>query len=169
MRRALAPLAAASAAVAGCGEPEPANLTAEQVAAELGAMRIEPGLWELTSAVVGVSAPDLPVAMRDRMIGPRRRLRHCISPAQAARPGASFLAMRAGSECTYPRFAIERGRLTGTMVCPDATTTMDGRYGPRGYDLRMIMESPLGNGEVMTLQLRAQGRRIGDCEEETTG
>ncbi|MGZ8337292.1 MAG: DUF3617 domain-containing protein [Allosphingosinicella sp.] len=44
---------------------------------------------------------------------------------------------------------------------------MTGRYGPRAYDLRMDMESPMPDGATMTLQVRTQGRRIGDCTEET--
>src|SRR5690606_7092332 len=86
---------------AGCNDRDPASMTAEQVAAELADIRIEPGLWELTSAVVDVRAPDLPREIRNRMIGPRSRIRHCISPAQAEQPSANFLAMRADSACIY--------------------------------------------------------------------
>jgi hypothetical protein len=141
-------------------------MSPDEVADELSGMRIDPGLWELSSEVVEVSAPDLPREVRNRMVGPRSRLRNCISAEQASRPGANFLAMRADSECTYRGFTIREGRMRGTMVCPDAVARMTGRYGPRAYDLRMAMESPLPGGATMTLQLRAQGRRIGECGEE---
>lgn len=168
MRRAAAAgLAAACLAAAGCGERPPENMSAEEVAGQLGAMRIDPGLWELSSDVVDVRGPDLPVEIRNRMIGPRRRLRHCISPEQAARPGANFLAMRSDDACVYRDFSLEGERMRGMMICPDATAVMDGRYGPRAYDLRMEMTSPIPGGATMTLKLRAQGRRVGDCEEET--
>ena len=141
-------------------------MTREEVAGELAAMRIEPGLWELTSEVVEVSAPDLPREIRNRMVGPRTRLRNCISPEQASRPAANFLAMRADSECSYRDFAIEQGEMRGTMICPGLTARMAGRYAATSYLLGMAMESPMPGGATMTLQVRARGRRIGDCFEE---
>jgi hypothetical protein len=154
----------------GCGgEREPREMSAVEVAAELAGMRIAPGLWELTSEVVDVRAPDLPQEVRQRMIGPRRRLRHCITPEQAAHPSANFLAGRAESECAYRGFTVEGGRLRGEMTCPEASATMAGRYGPEGYDLRMAMESAMPSGATMTLELRSRGRRIGECEEGEEG
>ena len=166
MRRLAALVAAAGLAAAGCGEVAPRDMTPEQVADQLAGMRIDPGLWELTSEVIEVSAPDLPREVRNRMVGPRARLRNCIGPEQASRPGANFLAMRGDSECAYRDFTVQGGVMRGTMICPDAMARMTGRYGPTSYDLRMEMESPMPEGATMTLQLRARGRRIGDCGEE---
>ena len=140
-------------------------MSAEEIAGQLTNMRIEPGLWELTSEVVDVTAPNLPREVRSRMIGPRSRLRHCITPEQAAHPDANFLAGRDQHNCAYRGFTVEGGRVRGTMFCPDATASMNGRYAPRGYDMSMEMQSPMPGGATMTLQLRARGRRIGDCEE----
>ena len=50
------------------------------------------------------------------------------------------------------------------MACPDATATMTGRYGPRAYDMRMEMESPVPGGGTM-VWTRGRGRRIGACPE----
>lgn len=149
-----------------CRQAEPANMSAEEVAGELAGIRIEPGLWLLTSEVTDVRAPNLPVEVRNRMIGPRSRMRHCITPEQAAQPSANFLAMRADSDCAYRDLALEEGRLSGTMTCPNVTARMEGRYGPQHYETRMAMESPVPGGAVMTLQIRAQGRRIGECSQE---
>ena len=165
MRLAAALTVAASLAAGGCGRDPPRDMTPEQVADELADMRIDPGLWELSSEVVEVSAPDLPREVRNRMVGPRARMRNCIGPEQASRPGANFLAMRADSDCSYRGFTVRDGRMRGTMVCPGAVARMAGRYEPTGYDLDMEMESPLPGGATMTLQLRAHGRRIGECEE----
>lgn len=165
MRAAAALLAAA--ALAGCGaRGESVNMTTEEVAAELAAMRIRPGLWELSSDVVDVRAPDLPHEVRQRMIGPRSRLRHCITPEQAERPEANFLAARSDSDCVYRGFTVRDGRISGEMLCPDATARMQGRYQPDGYDMRMAMTSPMENGATMTVTLRSRGRRVGDCGED---
>ncbi len=156
-------------ALAACGEREARNMSVEEVAGELSHMRIEPGLWELTSEVLEVRGPDLPREVRNRMVGPRPRLRHCITPEQAARPSANFLAGRPDRGCVYRALSARDGRVTGETICPDARTRMDGRYGPRAYDMRMEMESPIPGGEAMTLELRARGRRIGDCPEGAKG
>ena len=158
----------AAAALAGCGGERGAsgNMSADEVAAQLSAMRVEPGMWELASDVLDVSAPDLPHEVRRRMIGPRSRLRHCITPEQAARPEANFLAGRDDSLCVYRDFTVRDGRIAGTMVCPDATASMRGSYRPESYDMRMEMESPIPSGTTMTLTLRSHGRRIGDCGED---
>lgn len=159
-------LLAAAALAGGCGGAGADNMTDAEVAAELAGMRIEPGLWQVSSEVVDVRAPDLPHEVRQRMIGPRRRMRHCITPEQAARPDANFLAARPGSACVYRDFRVRGGRLSGRMTCPEASASMRGSYGPRAYDLRMEMESPMANGATMTLELRSRGRRIGDCGED---
>ena len=150
----------------GCGdEPAGRNMSAEEVAGELADLRIEPGLWELTSEVTDVRAPDLPLEVRNRMIGPRSRMRHCITPEQAEEPSANFLAVRSDSACVYRDVTLVEGRLRGAMACPGATARMDGRYGAQAYMMRMEMESPMPGGASMVLAVRARGRRIGDCPE----
>ena len=155
-------------AVAACGDREARNMSVEEVSGELSAMRIAPGLWEVSSEVVEVRGPDLPRDLRNRMVGPRSRLRHCITPQQAARPSANFLAARADGGCAYRRFSARGGRVSGEMICADTRTRMDGRYGPAAYGMRMEMESPVPGGAVMNLELRARGRRIGACPEGAT-
>ncbi len=154
------------ATAASCGErPESRNMSSNDVAGALAEVRIEPGLWEVRSAVIDVSAPNLPVDVRRRMVGPRRGLRNCVTPAQAARPGANFLAGRRSRDCSYRDFAMANGRLQGTMTCPDVAVTMDGRYGPQAFDLRMMMTSRMPDGATMRVDVATRGRRIGRCEE----
>jgi hypothetical protein len=153
----------AALALTGCGDSEPHNMSDAEVGDELSRLRIEPGLWVLASDVVEVRAKGLPREVRNRMIGPRSRLRHCITPEQAARPSANFLAGRADRACTYRGFRVENGRLDGSMICPDTSTVMHGRYGPRAYDLRMDVATPLPNGVTMTVTARSRGQRVGDC------
>ena len=156
-------IAFALATLGGCGVESSREMSAGEVAGELETMRIEPGLWRLTSEVVEVRAPGLPIEMRNRMLGPRSRIDHCITPAQAARPGARFLALRAAGQCRYSDVRFESGRLTGRMRCPDAIAEMDGRYGRRGYVLAMDIASPLPDGATMRVSVRARGQRIGAC------
>ncbi|MGQ0558381.1 MAG: DUF3617 domain-containing protein [Sphingosinicella sp.] len=161
----LAPLAAALAALAAAcgGSGDSREMSASEVAAELERMRIEPGRWLLTSTVEDVRAPGLPIELRNRMLGERTRLVHCILPAQAAHPGAHFLALREDRGCVYRGIRFEDGRLRGRMQCPGAIASMDGQYRPRVYDLKLQVSSPVAGGGNMVLDVRSRGRRVGAC------
>ena len=152
-------------ALAGCSEPEVVNMSADEVGGQLSNLRIAPGLWEIASDVVEVHATDLPIEVRNRMVGPRSRVRHCITPEQAARPSANFLAGRSDNGCVYRNFRVEGGRVSGAMTCRDTRTVMQGVYGPESYDMRMDVATPLPTGVIMTLKVRARGRRVGRCPE----
>lgn len=153
---------------AGCAREQSGNVSANEVANQLAQVSIEPGLWETTSEITSVSAPQLPYEVRRRMIGPRPSARGCIAPGQAG-------GLIAGRACRYSSFSIREGRLVGRMTCPDPAlprptiATMEGRYGPRHYAFTMRMETAMPDGAAMTLQIRGQGRRIGDCPTEEEG
>lgn len=170
MRLAAVLLAASAFLPGSCGEePAPRNMTSGEVADQLADLRIEPGLWELTTEIVDVRAPDLPREIRNNMIGPRTRARHCITPEQAERPSANFLAGQSGGECTYRDFEMRGGRMSGSMSCPGVEAQMRGRYGPTDYVTEMEMKSPIREGATMTLEVRARGNRVGECEEVQGG
>jgi hypothetical protein len=163
-------MAAAAAALAGCGrEAERKEIDRNEVAQALAAVEVRPGLWEVTSDVASVSEPGLPLEVAERMKGRRHGVRHCITPEQAARPDASFLASRRAGRCRDEAFEMAGGRISGAMVCREdggleSRVRMSGRYGPEAYEMRMEMETPgIARGRVMTIATRQAGRRIGDC------
>lgn len=177
MRRGAAAAALAAALVAGCGgaEREERTMSANEVAAELAGLSIRPGLWETSSEIVSATAPGMPREMTRAMLGQRSAMRNCITPEQAARPDANFLAAREGSSCSYRDFVMRDGRMRGTMVCGGdgegggeglMRMGMDGEYGPEAYDLALaITTGALPGGGEMEIEARVEGRRIGDCEE----
>lgn len=157
-------------ALAACGSATSGDMSAEEVAAELHGLRIEPGLWEVRSEVLDATGPNLPRVAQARIKGPRPAVRTCITPAQAARPEANFLRTQPDSNCVYRGFSLRGGRLRGEMRCtggglPGTTTTsMSGQYGARGYRTRMLMVSTgMPFGANMTIDTRIIGRRIGAC------
>lgn len=173
----LAMAATALLGLAACGGaeevPEARNMSAEEVAAELSGVRIEPGLWEATSEVVDVRAPNLPVQVREMMMAQAgTTVRNCITPEQAQRPDANFLAAQQDSNCSYQDFAMRGGKLTGTMVCTggelpgEMRAQMEGEYGPERYDMQMTMQtSGMPEGADLTIETRTTGRRLGPCPE----
>jgi Protein of unknown function (DUF3617) len=172
MKRVILASAVALVALAACSsEPEkPKDMTAEEVADELSGMKIEPGQWEAINEIVSANAPGMPAGVLDQMVGQKTSVQNCITPEQAAKPSANFLAAQENSNCTYQGWSMERGRMTGTMTCEGGempgkmVMKMDGRYGSTSYDMNMRMETTgLPNNMSMTINARTSGRRIGDC------
>jgi hypothetical protein len=169
--RHLVPIAALML-LTGCqkqAEEEQNELSANEIAAQLEGLKIDPGQWESTTRILSASGP-LPAEALQRMTGQTTKVSNCITPEQAARPSANFLAAQQNSDCTYQEFSMEGGRLTGRMTCSggnlpgDMVTVMNGSYAPTSYDMTMDMQTAgLPGGITMTIKARTQGRRVGDC------
>lgn len=146
-------------------------MNAVEVAAEMQGLTFAPGLWEVTSEVIAVSAPNLPFEARNRMIGPRGHTRACLTREESARPSARFLAGRGDNGCVYSDFAMRGGRMTGMMRCAESEggvtlARMQGDYARDGYRLVMTIETPAPDGATMHIQTRTLGRRIGACDSD---
>jgi hypothetical protein len=147
MRLVLASAAMLTALVGCSREPEgkSRDMTAEEVANELSGMKIEPGQWEATNEIIAANAPGMPAGVLDQMIGQKTTVQNCITPEQAAKPSANFLAAQENSNCTYQDWSMKGGRMTGKMTCEGGempgkmVMTMDGRYGSTAYDIYMKM------------------------------
>ena len=136
-------------------------------------MKIEPGQWEATNEIVSVSAPGVPaeaMASLKGMVGQKSTVSNCITPAQAAKPSANFLAAQQNNNCTYQGWNMEDGKMTGTMTCETAgmpgkvVMKMAGDYGPTAYNLDMNMNTTgLPGGMTMTIKAKTTGRRVGEC------
>lgn len=157
-------------ALAACGAGESRNMTAEEVAAELRNVRVEPGLWEVRSEVLDATGPNLPRQAQAEIKGHRRSIRNCITPEQAAHPETNFLRTQRNGHCTYRGFSMRDGRMRGEMRCTGGgmpgvvTTSMHGLHGPRSHDVRMRMTSTgMPEGANMIIETRTVGRRIGAC------
>lgn len=170
-------LAPALLALAACGgeaekTAEGRNMSVEEVASELASVKLDPGMWETTARVVEVSAPNLPVEVRNMMQAQGgATMRNCITPEQAERPDANFLAAQQDSNCSYQDFSMRNGRLAGTMTCTGGgmpgqmRAEMEGEYGSERYDMRMTMTTaaPMGGGD-MTIVTETSGRLVGPCQ-----
>lgn len=167
-------LAAAFLALAACGESGGGENTesGNGIAGELARVEVRPGQWEVVTEIVSAAQEGLPLEVAQRMKGRRRAFSHCITPEEAARPDANFLASRRDGHCTDQAFEMRGGRISGTMACrdPDGAETqvrMSGRYGPESYEMRMDMETPgIGRDRMMTIVARHIGRRTGDCPQQ---
>ena len=149
--------------------PAPPSMSEEEVAAQLAKVKVEPGQWEATTEIVSAKG-DLPQQALKQMTGKRTSTSNCITPEQASRPSANFLAAQQNSDCTYQDFRMQGGKLSGRMTCSggqmvgDMVTIMNGDYGPQSYDMTMQMETPgLPGGDKILITARTKGKRIGEC------
>lgn len=146
----------------------PTSVSEEEVAAQLAKVKVEPGQWESTTRIVSAKGDLPPEALRE-MTGRRTSASTCITPEQAARPNAKFLAAQQNSDCTYQDFRMEGGKLSGRMTCSggpaqgDMVTVMNGAYGPQSYDMTVEMETPVPGLGTAMITARTQGQRVGEC------
>ena len=157
-------------AACGQGEEKGRKQTAQDVAKEMAALKMEPGQWEATNEILSASAPGLPEQALKQMVGQKTTVSNCVTPEQAAKPSANFLAAQKNSNCTYQDFSMEDGRMTGTMTCSggqvpgEMEMKMAGEYGARSYDMKMDMNAKnMPGGMTMTIKARTTGRKIGEC------
>ena len=171
MRSYLLPLALV-AGLAACGsEPDKkGDMTAEEVADQLKDMKIQPGQWEATHEIVSASAPGIPADSLKSMVGQKSTVSNCITPEQAAKPSANFLAAQQSNSCTYQDWNMDGGKMTGTMTCEGngmpgkVIMTMSGDYGDTAYALDMDMNTTgLPGNMTMNIKAKTTGRRVGEC------
>lgn len=163
--------AAALLLLAACGGPEKGQKqSAQQVAEEMSALKLEPGQWEATNEILTASAPGIPPEALRQMVGQKTSVSNCVTPEQAENPSANFLAAQKDSNCTYQDFSMDGGRMTGTMSCSRPGTPgrmvmkMEGTYRAASYEMNMDMSAEgMPGGMTMNVKARTTGRRVGPC------
>jgi Protein of unknown function (DUF3617) len=157
--------------VAACGGAgAEREMSADEVAATLQEMRIVSGQWQTSRIVTGATGPNMPRQVQQAMLRRRDIGQHCITPVEAARPAASFLARQGASQCRYYGFSYADGRMQGMMRCTGGgmpgtmETRIEGRYAPDRMDVTMTMNATgQPRGADATITTRISGRRIGAC------
>ena len=162
---------AALIALAACGSggKKGGEQSAEEVAKEMAELKMRPGQWEATNEILSANAPGIPSETLRTMVGQKKTVSNCVTPEEAAKPSASFLAGQQNSDCSYQDFAMDDGRMTGTMSCsvpgvPGKTVMkMEGKYSPVAYDMNMDMTVNIPGGMKMAVKAKTIGRRTGEC------
>lgn len=163
---------AALVSLAACGNSgeKGREMTAEEVAEEMSAMKMDPGQWEATNEILSATAPGMPPDALRQMVGQKNTVSNCITPEQAAKPSANFLAGQKNSNCTYQDFNLKGGKMTGTISCTGGdmpgkmVMKMDGEYDARSYRMNMDMEAAgMPGGMKMNIKAKTTARRVGAC------
>jgi hypothetical protein len=170
-------------AVAGCNNDPQVDArnasvadVAEQVADARGSEQfVRPGKWQSRIQIESFELPGAPPAAAQAMRGMEQRAQvheSCLTPEEAKRPKEDFFA-GAGKNCRYDHFTMGNGKIDAVMQCNAKemaqTMAMQGTYGPDAYQMRMSMQAKAGAGPVggMTMKLRVDAKRIGECDAKT--
>lgn len=180
MQRMAAVSIMALATLAGCSKParvDERNATPEEVGKAIadasGDIHLAPGRWETTADLKALDGPGvLPAALgiaRDSLAkkGP---VATCLTPEQAARPGATFFNKDARN-CTYHHFKMENGEIDALLTCGDKgqeSAEFKGRYGPRRYTIDMTTRSVI-EGRPMTMTMSLYSKNTGQCRGDEQG
>lgn len=181
-------VAGSAVLLAGCGKSggdgatDGAQMSRDEVAAQVDAVKLKPGQWESSFTLDDIEMRGLPAGvasgeMKKRMKAAmgQKAIRHCVTPEQAAKPSADMFSGQGDKDCTYQGFEMNGGAMKGVVSCRKEggtmTAAMAGHYAPESYDMTMDMTSTQGkDGMGMTMKARTQGKWIGaQCAPDNKG
>ena len=132
---------------------------------------VRAGLWESKVTLEEMSMPGMPKELAERMAGTTGKVetsQSCLTPEEAKRPKEDFFAGD-NKNCRYDHFTMSGGKIDAVMKCSaeGATQTMalQGGYTPDTYNMQMSMKSEGGQGpnSGMTMKMRVDAKRVGEC------
>ncbi len=171
-------LLACALPLAACStEPEVSarNATVEDVAEQVadasgGDSFVRPGKWRSRVQIEEFELPGAPPAAASAMRNMQERAQvheSCLTAEQAKRPKEDFFA-GSNKNCRYDHFNMGGGKIDAVMNCTGEgmtqTMAMQGTYGPDAYQMRMSMKADSGPAGGMTMKMRVDAKRVGECD-----
>ena len=125
---------------------------------------VTPGQWETTVTINSVNMPGQPAMIANMMTGKTTKVKHCITPEEAARGPQDML--KSNKACNFTRFSMVGGKMNSEMTCKMGANTMTavttGSFTPTGYTstARTVQTGAM----PMTMTSSSTGRLIGPCK-----
>lgn len=139
---------------------------------------VRPGKWESSVRFVSMDAPGMPESARtmiQQMNDRRQVFTTCLKPDDVKKPKEDFFAGNKDGNCRYDRFKMGDGKIDAVMRCRQDGATqvmkLTGDYSPEAYAMQMAMKSEGGpsGARDMTMNMRVDARRVGDCDAKDAG
>ena len=125
---------------------------------------VKPGLWEIAVTINSMDSPSLPPAIAKMMIGKTVTVKHCITPADAAKGPQEML--KSGSGCVFNKYTMAAGRMNSEITCTShgatTRTASSGTFTPESFTAQG--RAVATGGAPMTTTSTSVGRRIGGCK-----
>jgi hypothetical protein len=126
---------------------------------------VTPGQWETAVTINSVSAPGAPAFIAKMMTGKTTRVKHCITPADAARGPQDML--KQSKSCTFTRYSMVNGKLSSEISCVNGgqttVSTSTGSFTPTSFTSQGRSVTT-GGSMPMTVTTTANGRLVGPCK-----
>ena len=139
---------------------------------------LDPGQWRAVSTLEDVSIPGMTAqaqAQMKQVMGKASNatFEYCLTPEEARKPSGKFFGGKDKGNCRYEHFDMSGGKMDAVMRCegePPAgtvTMTMNGNYAYDTYTSHAQMKVDGGREGGMTMSMRTEAKRIGDCTSKT--
>jgi hypothetical protein len=159
-------------AVVDVKNADPGTVASKVAAADF---KLQPGRWESSMKIESMEMAGMPPeakAMMDKSLLAERHIATCLTPEQAAKPGANFFN-QGKSGCLFEHYTMADGKIDGTMTCnhgPEKMTlTMAGQYSPDSYEVHTKSTATMPGGQAMTSTMTMRSHRAGDCKGDELG
>jgi len=183
--KAIVGIAACALALAACNRSpsiDAKNASVDEVAAKVRAASgsgsfVRPGEWQSNMTIDAFDIPGMPPEMVKRMKSAaaqnqQHEFTSCLTAEDVKQPKGKFFT--GNEQCRYDHFTMGGGKIDAAMRCPSGqgmtqVMTMQGTYSPDQYQMRMTMKGEGVSGPVagMTMQMRVNSKRIGECPAKT--
>lgn len=128
------------------------------------AQGVTPGQWEIAVTINSVDMPGQPDFIAKMMTGKTTKVKHCVTPEEAARGPQDML--KSSKACSFTRYSMVGGKLNSEMVCKQGgsvtTSVSSGSFTPTGFT---ATGRSVSTGQMpMTMQSSSTGRLLGPCK-----
>jgi hypothetical protein len=141
---------------------------------------IRAGQWQVKGKLEDMSMPGLPPEAQTemkRVMGQvqNNSFEYCVTPEEAKHPGGKMFTGKDNGDCRYDHFQMGGGKFDAALRCQSKgqgpsqlmTMTMNGTYSPDAYTSNVSMKVEGGPQGTMTMKMRSEAKRIGECTAET--
>ena len=133
----------------------------------------QPGQYRATVQVLDISLPGAPPQVVQQMEQMRKAgaqtREYCLTPEQANK-GFEEMIKQANSDdaCTFSKFEANGGKIDAVMNCSrpgqgSGRMVMQGTGSRTSSNMTMTMNIEAPGGNQMTMKMRSEQERIGDC------
>ena len=139
---------------------------------------IRAGQWQVKGTLEEMTMPGIPPqaqAEMKRVMGQvqNNSFEYCVTPEEAKHPGGKMFTGKDNGNCRYDHFKMGDGKFDAAMRCEGdtkaqvMTMAMNGTYSPDAYTSHVSMNVEGGPQGTMTMKMRSEAKRIGECTAET--
>jgi hypothetical protein len=139
---------------------------------------IRAGQWQVKGTIEEMNVPGMPAQAQAEMKRAMSQVQnntfeYCVTPEEAKHPAGKMFTGKDSGNCRYDHFTMGSGKFDAAMRCQEPgnaqtmTMAMNGTYSPEAYDSHVSMNVAGGPQGSMTMKMRSEARRIGECKADT--